>query len=293
MAGDEKYGLSGYPMFNSPQDLGMELADLGFDIVNIANNHMLDQGSGGLSDTLAFYDTLPYLMIGGYKNQADYDTVRVYEEQGVKIAMLSYTYGTNGLRLPASSELIVPYLDDTVIERQVKAARELADLVFVSVHWGTENMTTPNEEQKHYASVMAAAGADVIIGHHPHMIQPIEWIDNADGSRTLCIYSLGNLVSAMEYSANMVGGFITFDILVENGGKPFISNVKYIPTVFYYAMNYYSTHLYLMEDYTQELASSHGTRRYGSGSAYTYTYDDLKALVKKTIAAEYLPDYLR
>ncbi len=292
MAGDEKYGLSGYPHFNSPQDLGHELYDLGFDIVNIANNHMLDKGANGLSDTLDFYDTLDFMMIGGYRNQADYDTVRIYEHEGVKIAMLSYTQHTNGLSLPSSSELVVPIMEEDVIKHHVKSAKEQADLVFVSVHWGEEHYTKPVEFQEKYAQIMADAGVDVIIGHHPHVIEPIEWIERKDGRRTLCIYSLGNLVSEMEYSTNMVGGFVKFDIVVENGSAPFIDEVKFIPTIFHFGMNYFSTHLYFMEDYSEELASKHGTRIYGSTHSHTYTYEDFKNLVKKVIAPEFLPDYL-
>jgi len=293
MAGDEEYGLSGYPHFNSPQDLGYELYDLGFDIVNIANNHMLDKGAKGLSDTLDFYSTLDFMMIGGYRNQTDYDTVRIYEHEGVKIAMLSYTEHTNGLSLSSSSELITPLLDDEVIKKQVKAAKESADLVFVSVHWGEENTTTPTQKQKHYAKVMADSGVDVIIGHHPHVLQPIEWLEGDGGKKTLCIYSLGNLVSEMEHSINMVGGIVTFDIAVEDGGDPFIDNVKLTPTIFHFGMNYFSTHLYLLEDYSEELASKHGTRIYGSSSDHTYTYEDFKNLVKRVIDADFLPEYLK
>lgn len=139
---------------------------------------------------------------------------------------------------------------------------------------------------------MAEAGVDVIIGHHPHVIEPIEWLEREDGGRTLCIYSLGNLVSEMANSPNMVGGFVKFDIVVENGSAPFIDEVKFIPTIFHFGMNYFSTHLYFMEDYTEELASKHGTRIYGSTHSHTYTYADFKNLVKKVIAPEFLPDYL-
>ena len=295
MAGDEKYGLSGYPLFNSPQDLAYELIDLGFDIINMANNHMLDQGASGLKDTIDYYDTLKddILMVGGYRNEEDYDTLRFYDHEGFRIAVLSYTYGTNGLILPYGSELVVPYLDEDTVRRQVKNAKESADLVFVSVHWGTENLFSVTDEQKEYASIMAESGADVIIGHHPHVIQPIEWIDRGDGKRTLCIYSLGNLVSEMALSMNMIGCLVTFDIVVENGGDPFIDNVSFIPTVFHYGLNYFGTHLYLMEDYTEELAAKHGTRIYGSGYAHTYKLKDMQDVVRKEISEEFLPDFLK
>ena len=210
----EGYSLSYYPTFNSPQELGYNLKDLGFDIINISNNHMLDKGAQGLSKTISFWKNMDdVLMIGGYENSQDYNTVRYYEKDGIKIAFLSYCEMTNGIIKPASSELVIPYLDEDDIMLQTGIARENADLVFVSVHWGDEGSFVPNSKQKYYAQLFADCGVDVILGHHPHVIQPVEWLTGADGNDTLCVYSLGNFMAQQDRDYNMVGGIIEFDIV--------------------------------------------------------------------------------
>lgn len=288
MCGSE-LGYTGYPRFNSPQDLGYDLFEMGFDIINIANNHMVDQWENGLKKTIEFWRNQPVTLIGDALSQDEYESFDIIEKDGITIALLSYTYGTNGLSLPSSSELVVPYINDADIQRHVSNAKEDADLVFVSVHWGDENTFKPTSEQKRVAQLMADAGVDVIIGHHPHVIQPIEWLEGTNGEKTLCIYSLGNLVSAMMYCENMVGGFVTFDIIQVDDNKPYIDNVQYVPTVFFYGMNYYSTHLYFMQDYTEEMAKKHGTQIYGNYASIA----KMRKYVTDNISAEYLPDWLK
>lgn len=192
MTGDG-YELSYYPMFNSPQDVGYDLQELGFDVVGIANNHMLDKGAKGLEKTIAFWKNMEgVLLIGGYDSREDYDTVRVLEKNGIKIAFLAYTYGTNGLTKAASSPVVIPYINEDDITRQVAAAKNAADAVIVSVHWGDEGSFKPNDAQKRTAQLFADCGVTAIIGHHPHVIQPVEWITGKNGNKTLCVYSLGN-----------------------------------------------------------------------------------------------------
>lgn len=287
--GGAALGYSGYPCFNTPSDLGYDLADIGFDIVNIATNHMCDMGSTGYANALDFYDTLAdetgVIMIGGFRDEEDYDNVRVIERGGVKIALLAYTYGTNGISLPSSSELVVPYIDEDTVVRQLEIARAAAAFVIVSVHWGTENTQVLTDEQTHMAQVMASNGADVIIGHHPHVLQKIDMLDNMYGGKTLCVYSLGNFTSSMMYPANMTGGIFTFDIVCDGYSRPYAANAVMTPTVFYYSTTWYGTHVYLMKDFTDELAASHGTARYG----YPCTLAALKKAYTDVIAEEYRP----
>ncbi|MBQ8249645.1 MAG: CapA family protein [Clostridia bacterium] len=282
----EGFELSGYPHFNSPQDLGRDLLDIGFDIVSIANNHMCDKGAKGLSATIDFWESeemSDILMIGGYRDREDYDNIRMIERDGVKIAFLAYTYDTNGLRLPVSSELVVPYINDNDIIRQCELAKNAADLVFVSIHWGEENISTPTAEQKRVAKLLADNGADVIIGHHPHVLQPIEWIET-DHGETLCIYSLGNLLSAMQYWQNMVGGFLTFDIVAMSDGELTIESPEFIPTAFFYGPSYFNSHLYFLRDYPADVAKNHGTGRlYGS-----YASPDDMIAYAENIMGDYL-----
>lgn len=267
LMGGDNLGLSGYPQFNSPQDLGRDLKEIGFDIVNIAHNHMCDKGEKGLRGTIDFFESeemAGVTMIGGYRNEDDFDNIRTVEKNGITLSLLSYTYGTNGMTLPSSSELVVPYINDNDIIRQCALAEEAGDITVVSMHWGEENISTPTSEQKRVARLLAENGVDVIIGHHPHVLQPIEWIEH-DGGKTLCIYSLGNLVSAMMYWENMVGGFLTFDIVKYPSGEVAVEDPGFVPTAFFYGPSYYNSHLYFLKDYPADTAKNHGTGKlYGS-----------------------------
>ena len=285
MCGDG-FALSGYPNFNSPQELGLDLRDIGFDIVGISNNHMLDKGTSGLEATLDFWESEEMsnvLMIGGYRDLEDYDNIRTIERDGVTIAFLSYTYGTNGHILPSSSKLVVPYINDADIVRQCALAEEVGDITVVSIHWGEENISTPTNEQRRVAQLLADNGVEVILGHHPHVLQPIEIIESAHGE-TLCIYSLGNLLSAMQYWQNMVGGFFTFEIVAYSDGTVTVDSPAFTPTAFFYGPSYYNSHLYFLKDYPADVAKNHGTGKlYGSYASPS----DMLAYAKR-IMGDYL-----
>ena len=225
-------------------------------------------------------------MIGGYENAEDYDTVRILEKNGIKIAFLSYAEHTNGISKPASSELVIPKIVEADITRQIENAKAQADFVMVSVHWGDEGAFRPNEAQKKTAQLIADCGADVIIGHHPHVIQPVEYLTGKDGNKTLCVYSLGNLAAEQAYDYNMVGGIIEFDIVSVDDAKPCLENVTFNPTVFHFPSNFYGNTVYLMEDYTVELAKIHGVRGY---YGHTLTCDGLVNYAINTISEEFLP----
>ncbi len=288
MAGEE-YGISGYPNFNSPREAGDTLVELGFDIVNIANNHMLDKKEAGLAATIDYWKSQPVLLIGGYESQEDYDDIRVYEYEGIKIAFLSYTYGTNGMYLNSGSKRIIPWIEDEDIIRQCKIAKERADLIFASIHWGVENSTTVSSEQKRIAQLFCDNGVDVIIGHHPHVVQEMEWLTSEEsGKNTLCIYSLGNLINTMYNSYNMVGGMVTFEIVQSIDGNLSIENPIFNPTMCHYSMSRDSLQMYMLEDYTEELVEVHGSQLHGS-----FTLDTLKRYVTDRIADEFLPIFLK
>lgn len=289
MAGEE-YGYSGYPRFNTPRDLAADLITAGFDVVNIANNHMMDQMAEGLASTIAYWKTQPVTLIGGYESTSDYDTPRIVEKNGIRIAFLSYCYGTNGLSVPAGSALIIPYLDEDAIRRQTAAARECADFVVVSVHWGEDSVQAVTEEQKTYAQLFADCGADVVLGHHPHLIQPVEWITGKDGNRMLCAYSLGNLFSLMARAENMVGGFLSLELVMEDGACR-IENTVFHPTVFYYNTGFFGQKILFQQDYTEALAVSHGVQTYAE--TYNKTAAELLSYTRGIIGAEFLAPEVR
>ncbi len=290
MAG-EAFGYSGWPNFNSPQQLGIDMVEVGFDIVSIANNHMLDKGASGYAATLDFWHTQPVTLIGGYYNEADAAEIRVIETEGASIALLAYTYGTNGISLPWGSELYVPYINDERIVSDLAKAKEISDFIIVSMHWGNEGTQTPTNEQRRLAMLLADNGADVILGSHSHTLQPLEWIHSeVTGKDVLCIYSLGNFASGQAAPVNMVGGILTFRIKGDGDDGLCLKDVLFYPTVNFYDSGWYSTKLYHITDYTDEVAAKHGVQWQGNGSLPP---EKAMEYVKSVIPAEFLPEYLR
>ena len=284
----DSYAISYYPRFNTPREMGHDIIEIGFDIINVANNHMLDWGARGLIDTINFLrDETDAFVLGDYLSESEY-THKIYEEQGVKIAFLSYTYGTNSGLNDHSTGLVIPNIKEDVLRKQIPAAKAESDLVFVSVHWGDENMFTPNERQKYYASLMCELGVDAIIGHHPHVIQPVEWLESENGHKTLCVYSLGNLAAEMARDFNMIGGLIAFDVFRETNGTTGIENVQFIPTMYYFNRSFYENRVYLFSEVPEELVNSHGVLYY---SGATISYDKLMSYIKTTIPPAFLPHF--
>lgn len=163
-----------------------------------------------------------------------------------------------------------------------------ADLVFVSVHWGDEGSFIPNGNQKYYAQLFADCGVDVILGHHPHVIQPVEWLEGTKGNKTLCVYSLGNFMAQQARDYNMVGGIIGFDIVKSPIKGCYIDKVKFMPTVFHYNAAFTENNVYLMSEYPKELASEHGVKRYYGNRL---DYDILIGYAKNTIDNAFLDDF--
>lgn len=285
----QSFEVESYPTFNSPVDLTYDVTAVGFDIVNLANNHMLDHGARGLRDSFDNWNARGVSVIGCYEEKDSGRYITYYEKNGIKIGFVSYTYGTNLSEDPAKEGLYAPYLKQSDIAGDVSEARSNSDFVIVSVHWGTENSMNVNDEQRSYAQIMASAGADVIIGHHPHALQPVEWLEGKDGSRCLCVYSLGNFVHEQDHEYQVPGGMISFDIVKRSGGST-AENVQLIPTVCHYPRSFYDNAVYLFKDYTPELADQHAVRTYYGNSM---SYDSLKKCITDTIPAEFLPDYMK
>ncbi|MBQ4327990.1 MAG: CapA family protein [Clostridia bacterium] len=292
IAGDS-FGIKGYPDFNAPDEAGDTLIDLGFDIINMANNHMLDMGEAGLRETIKYWNgkSGDFVMIGGY-TKSDYDQVRIIERQGVKIALLSYTTFVNDKHknsLSSGSELLVPYADDATIRRQTALAHDSgADVLIAAIHWGVENAFAPNAQQKRLAKLLADCGVDVVLGSHSHTLQPVEWVEGASGNKTLVAYSLGNLINTMHYSYYMVGGALTFDIVKEKDGEAKIENPVLVPTMCHYSMTRDTLQMYLLQDYTEELLRAHGSQLKGA-----FTMQTLHGYVKDNISPEFLPEFFK
>lgn len=218
LIGGKELGLSSYPMFNSPAEVGEALRDAGVDLVTTANNHTMDKGEKGVLAAAGHWDRIGLPYTGAFRSEADRDKLRVLEAGGIRVAFLAYTYGTNGMPVPADKPYLVNRFDPERMEREIKRAKAEADVAVVSMHWGTEYQEKPGKEQREWARRLADWGADVIVGTHPHVLQPMEWLDRADGSRTLVMYSLGNFLSAQDQLSQLIGGVGQVELVKKTEG---------------------------------------------------------------------------
>ncbi|MCM1577592.1 MAG: CapA family protein [Ruminococcus sp.] len=278
ICGDE-YGLSTYPCFNSPEALGEYMAELGVDVFTIANNHTLDKGEQGLRDCLEYYDKHGYVRVGAYIDSADRENIRTVEANGVTVSFLCYTESLNGLSLSGNTSLEIGRTQDIDrIKAEIAAAREISDICVLSLHWGVENNTEVQDWQRVMAQELGEAGADVIIGNHPHVLREVETFVNSDGRETLCAYSLGNFISAQSVGTNLIGGILNFEVSLgdeENRYPAAVENLEFIPIVTHYDTNYANVRLYKLSDYNADLAAAHGVRAY-SNFSYDYILEYLE-----------------
>lgn len=272
---------SGYPMFNSPHEVGDEIVKIGFDVIAMANNHMIDKGAKGLAEAIEYWDSQPIVHTGAYKNTEDLNKVEYIEKNGLKIGLVGVTQYTNGLSLPADSELKIIYsADEDIIKSKIENAKKECDMVLVNVHWGNEYQTAPTDDQRNLAQKMANWGADVIIGHHPHVIQPVEYITREDGSKTLVAYSLGNFISQQNTPARVVGGMLTYTVTKDfSTGKLEISNVVFNPTVTHYVRGVDDVKVYLLSQYTDELAAKQASRLSQSDFSVSYINNFVSGII--------------
>ena len=217
--GGTEIGLSDYPAFNSPYEVGDAMIDAGFNLVSLATNHTIDRGEKAVINSCNYWKSKEGVMTAGsYCSFEDRNAVQIMEKNNISYSMLSYTYGTNGIPVPSGKEYLVnvwptkgnnPNTDSAyqaykeTVKSDIERVRGDVDILMVAMHWGVEYTHTPTAYQKDMAQFLADNGVDIIIGAHPHVVMPVTWIDD-----TLVIYSLGNLISAQETNldyAKMVG----------------------------------------------------------------------------------------
>lgn len=278
-----EHNVSSYPQFNSPVEVGEEMLDIGFDVFNIATNHSVDCGEKGLISAINFWKEKKAITTGAYLNSEDFADIPMNEVNGVKIAYLGFTESTNGLKLPEDSEVILMLAsDENVLQQRIMKAKEIADVVIVNAHWGNEYTHEPTDAQRTLAEKLASWGADVIIGTHPHVIQPVEYIINNDGRKTLVAYSLGNFISAQNRGPRMLGGMLNFEVVKNNtSGDITLENVKFSGVVTHYGYNYSNIRIYPLSDYSEELASKHGVISKTPSFSLQYLYDILNEVIDK------------
>lgn len=214
--GGSELGISGYPSFNSPDEIGDEIVRLGFNLISLANNHAMDKGVSAITYSNNYWKSKDVITSGSYLSSSERDNIKIYEQNGIKYAFLAYTTSLNGNTLPQS--YLVNMYTDTKAKNDIEKIRDKVDVIIVSMHWGEEYTNTPTESEKQIAKYLSDLGVNLIIGHHPHVVQPVSYIGD-----TLVIYSLGNFISnQLSIGLNPgIGLMVGMDIVVDEDGVKF------------------------------------------------------------------------
>ena len=264
--GGADLGITGYPSFNADFSLCDSLAGAGFDIICHATNHAMDKGRKGLINCAKYWkENYPQITVLGIHDTADTSTSCgaepvILDLPDMKIAVLNYTYGTNGIQLPDDMPYAVDLLNEEQVVADIQRAEELADFTIVCPHWGTEYRLTSDASQEKWTKIFAENGADLILGTHPHVIEPIEWVtDEASEHEMLVYYSLGNFVNwtsgTGEGVANhMVGGMAEVTLTKNEDGEVEIADYGVKPMISHVASGPEGVTTYFLEDYPEELA---------------------------------------
>lgn len=274
----ESFDVSGYPAFNAPFELGHDLVEAGFDVICHGTNHALDQGKKGLKSCIAFweenYPEVPVLGINGSKESQE--EIYIYEQDELKIAVLNFTYGTNGIALPSDMPYAVDMLEEETVLAAIAKAEELADFTVVCPHWGTEYVLKQTKEQEKWSKVFFENGVDLVIGTHPHVIEPIEMMtDEETGHSMLVYYSIGNFVNWTSSSGNgianrMVGGMAQITVGRDENGKAVILEYGVEPVVAHLTEGINGVTTYFLKDYTNTLASENEIRKQDENFSLEY-----------------------
>lgn len=219
---------SGYPCFNAPDSYVDALKDAGFDMFLTANNHTLDRHDEGLKRTVRTLDAKGVDHIGTYIDNEYRDSLMpvIKDINGFKVGFLNYTYGTNGIEI--SGDAVVDYIDRQKMSDDIRRTRqEGAELVCVAVHWGVEYKLLPHYTQTSLADFLVGEGVELVIGGHPHVIQPMEMRTGEDGTRHLVVYSLGNFISNMTTRDTRGGAMLRAFLKRDKKGKAYVDGADY------------------------------------------------------------------
>ncbi|MEO0161979.1 MAG: CapA family protein [candidate division WOR-3 bacterium] len=216
---------TGYPSFKTPRELAYTLKDAGFDIL-FRTNHTLDYGLRGLKTTTKILKDMGLVQVGAYITEEESKEIYVFEKSDIKIAFLSYTYGMNGIPIP--KPWMIKLIDLEEIKKDIEKAKPICDFVIVALHFGIEYERFPNKEQKKTVKRIAELGADMIIGSHPHVIQPVEVVE-LQNKKIFVAYSLGNFFCGQRKRYTDTGMMLKYTI-AKDGNATYLREIRYIPT---------------------------------------------------------------
>lgn len=280
-AGEDR-GYSNYPTFNTPDSLATALKGIGIDIISTAGNHALDYGYSGLCRSIDVLNTAGLSHLGTYKSAEEQEQILIKDVKGVKIAFINYTYGTNGIPVPSGKEYCVNLIDKELIKKQIAQAKEAkVDMIVACMHWGTEYRTTANSEQKELADFLFKNGVDVIIGNHPHVLEPMEkrTVTLDDGTIKDCfvVYALGNFTADQREEITRDSAILNLTITKNSDGKISIDKVNYVPIYMYKNKNI-STKKFKILDIEKTISEYESGQDTSIGSS---VYNNLKVQLQK------------
>ncbi|MDR2865652.1 MAG: CapA family protein [Spirochaetaceae bacterium] len=281
----EEFKYSGYPLFNGPKEIGDTLISVGFNVVNHATNHVMDKGEKAVQTVIDYWAAKPDVTVLGIYESKEVRaaTQHIVECKNIKIGFLSYTYGLNGIPLPKTKPYLVSLIDTAVMAEEIDALRPLCDILVVSMHWGNEYEYQPSKQQEELASFLAEHNVDLVIGHHPHVLQPVRRISKADGTEMLCYFSLGNFISAQDKAPRLLGGMMRITIKRDTNKKAKIDTAELIPLVTHYEKDGKDFKVYFLNDYSDTLALSHGIYRNSNKLSLEHFSNLIKTIFGDTI----------
>lgn len=279
-AGEDR-GYSNYPVFNSPDSLATGLKDIGVDVISLAGNHALDYGYSGICRTIDVLDNVGISHLGTYKSAEDQDKILIKDVKGVKIAFINYTYGTNGIPVPSDKPYCLNLIDKDLISKQIKQAKEQnVDMIVACMHWGTEYKTSANDEQKELADFLFKSGVDIILGNHPHVLEPMEkktiTLDDGSTKDVFVVYALGNFTADQRAEITRDSAILNLDITKDSDGKILINKVSYVP-IYMYKNSAVKVHKFKILDIEKSIAYFDS----GDTSIGSSVYSNLKVQLQK------------
>ncbi|MBR5259842.1 MAG: CapA family protein [Eggerthellaceae bacterium] len=277
MAGEEEYDYSGWPSFNTPDAAAEALSYAGFDLVNFGTNHTYDYYTYGVEQSFKVWEQYPELVIGGsYPTQEDRDTVHMIERDGMTFAFLAYCYGDNYLGSYENfpNQYYVCGFDKTAMETEIKRAQTVADVVIVAMHWGTEYVVEPNDQQIEYAKFLADLDVDLVLGTHAHIMQPTKYVTGDSGNAIPVVFGLSDFVSGWTKTNYILSGLFTCEFTRAEGGGVDVSGLTWYPTIEWSDGN--ETYVRLLKDMDEETTNAN-TRTLDVEDDYTYLRDFVNA----------------
>ncbi|MCR4923061.1 MAG: CapA family protein [Lachnospiraceae bacterium] len=279
--GGEELGISGYPTFNAPYEIADALVKNGFDLILHATNHALDKGKKGIINCIENwekkYPDISYL--GIHASREDSENIYIYEKNNIRLAILNYTYGTNGIPLPKDMPFGVDLLEEDKVLEDIKRAEEEADLTIVCPHWGREYSLKKSEEQEKWTKLFLDSGVDLVLGTHPHVIEPIEVLERENGEKMVVYYSLGNYVNwtsatGEKVTPRMLGAMAKVTIARDEKGRVIVKEYGAEALVCDIHRGEDGVIVYPLRDYSEEMAKDNYIRRQDD----TFSYERLMEL---------------